>query len=413
MTAPPAGRRRCPQCATPAARETSRFCTACGAPLTTARPTDEGTRPDPTDEHGSRRGRTRRRRWRALAVFGGLIVASTAVTAGLHTTQETVYSPEEPVEELLEAIADRDGDRAAELLDSDSSLITSRALQEGYTPPTDMRITKFEYGHPLGGLNFPAEKDPEQRPERDIGAVYVNYTVDGEENTTWFLVQREKTGMLREWELGALQPEHLGEVEVTSRHVPSVKVASLPGVTTGGPLLSLAANDPLPALPGTYNVSIEEENELFEEGALGELHVTARSSLTDDEPATFDVDELEVRSDVVKEVESQIDADLDDCEASTNPLPSPCPFRFTQGGVYKQVESVEWTILERPTVQVTPAGEDAMHTNPVTVAPVTSGKVRAEVTFQREYHEPETETMEFSVKGSAAIEDGEVAWKPR
>ncbi|WP_152529314.1 hypothetical protein [Nocardiopsis chromatogenes] len=343
------------------------------------------------------------------------MLVSTGVTAGLRTTQETVYSPEQPVEELLEAIAARDGDRAAELLGVESSLITSAALEEGYTPPTGMRITKSEYGNPEEGLNYLATEDPDRRPERDVGAVYVEYTVNGTEHSTRFLVQREKTGMLRGWEIGAPRPEHIGEIKIVSQHIPFVKVASRSGIPAASSHLSLAAPEPLRALPGTYDISIEEENELFGQGVVGELEVTTQSSVAQGRgTATFELDDLEVRPDVVDQVESQIDSYLDECEASTDPLPSPCPFRFTQGGVFKQIDTVEWTILKRPKVQVKPAGDDVAYSSPISVETVSEGKVEVTATFQREYYEPKTETMDFSVGGSADIsEDGDVEWKVR
>lgn len=338
------------------------------------------------------------------------------MTAGLRTTQETVYSPEQPVEELLKAIADRNGDRAAELLGVESSLITSAALEQGYTPPTDMRITKVEYGHPMEGLNHLEREDPKRRPERDVGSVYVDYTVNGTEHSTWFLVQREKTGMLRGWEIGALLPGHVGELKVVSQHVPFVKVASRSGIATASSHRSLAAPEPLRALPGTYDISIEEENVLFGKGVVGELEVATRSSLSaaGRGVATFELDELEVRPDVVEQVESQIDFYLDECETSTDPLPTPCPFRFTQGGVFKQIDTVEWTILKRPEVQVKPAADDVAYSSPISVETVSEGKAKVTVTFQREYYEPTTETMDFSVGGSVDIsEEGNVEWKVR
>ena len=127
----------CSHCQATQARHRARFCRSCGAPLEN---TAQAQEPDPEVVEEQIRV-PRPRWWRPLLVTGAVVAALALTAAGLRNLQDGMGGPTDPVEEILEQIADGRGEALHGYAGGKGVLLQEQTLAEGYTPPENLRIT--------------------------------------------------------------------------------------------------------------------------------------------------------------------------------------------------------------------------------------------------------------------------------
>src|SRR5699024_2504869 len=247
----------CSRCQATQARHRARVGRSCGRPLENTAQT-QGLDPDVVE---GRIRVPRPRWWRPLLVTGAVVAALALTAAGLRNLQDGMGGPAEPVEELLEQIADGRGEERHEYAGGKGVLLQEQTLAEGYTPPEDLRVTDV----------VQEEIDADTlRPDKDFATVHIAYELGGKTHSAFVKVQREETGWLRGWEI--LDPKSLlGELVVTSNHVDRVRVAA-GEVDTVSPQWDVHGNG-MAALPGTYTLATAEEVLFLSGESLGEVTV--------------------------------------------------------------------------------------------------------------------------------------------
>ena len=385
----------CSHCHATQVRHQARFCRVCGAPLPHRSMTQDASwRPGVTSPPRSR--------WRRNVFLVGAVVALLALTAaGLRTVQDGMSDPTDPVEDLLEQIADGRVHDVFAHLDLEGQLLKDEALTEGYTPPEDLRIIQVVKAE---------EHSDTQRPNNAVATVHVEYDIGGETHTAHVRVRREETGWLRSWEV--FDPRSLlGELAVTSSHIDRVRVAGTE-VDTISPQRESTYGDGLPALPGTYTLATAEESLFLSGEPLGEVTVLGSGVIpltVIDNGAT----DLTVPEGLVEAVDEQVADHQEGCAEAEILSPPGCPLRV-ESNIFHTTDHVAWTITLMPEIVLRPAGEFALYGAPLEVETVTPGTAEVEWTYAHvEDEEPRTETVEVVVAGVVTVDEhGEPSWTP-
>lgn len=387
---------RCAQCGAGGPRESSRFCPYCGLRLTTPEP-----------EVGAATWRWSLRRWAIL----GVVLAVLALTAtGLRITQLTIYSPDEPVRELLAYIESGDSAALADVLDVESGLLVDEVLTEGYTPPQDLRVTRVRE-EPLAG-------DITEAPSRDHAAVELAYTLGEEQHETEVAVRRETTGWLRRWEVAETNIL-LGALRIDSPFFTNGQVATAQfDVESNGEVhmvtvaeVNYAAEDgAFLALPGSYEITAQDDHPLYQPVEATTVEVTTHHTTHD--PARVELDDAEPHPELVDDIADQISDFLGDCTESTQAIPGGnCPFQVERDA-YFGIDEVHWTVLAEPEITLEVRDEAPGRTG-MAVETTEPGTAQAEVTYTNVADEGGTEEFDFTVGGTASIdENGAVEWQP-
>ena len=386
----------CSRCQATQARHRARFCRSCGEPLENTAQT-QGLDPDVVE---GRIRVPRPRWWRPLLVTGAVVAALALTAAGLRNLQDGMGGPAEPVEELLEQIADGRGEELHEYAGGKGVLLQEQTLAEGYTPPEDLRVTDV----------VQEEIDADTlRPDKDFATVHIAYELGGKTHSAFVKVQREETGWLRGWEI--LDPKSLlGELVVTSNHVDRVRVAA-GEVDTVSPQWDVHGNG-MAALPGTYTLATAEEVLFLSGESLGEVTVFGSG----DVPTTVvDVGptELTVREGLVDGVMEQVAEYLEECAEAEVLVPPGCPLRLERS-IFRTVTDVAWTITSMPEIVLVPSVEAGLHGASLAVETSTPGSAEVEWSYVRtEDEEPGSETVEVFVAGTVTVDEhGEPEWSP-
>ncbi|WP_306366645.1 hypothetical protein [Nocardiopsis sp. CC223A] len=335
---------------------------------------------------------------RRLLLIGAVAVSVLVLAGvGLRVVQGRVTDPTDPVDALLDRIADADAGALAGHIDTDPLL-----LAEGYTPPEDLRTTGVTYGR----------NDPDtRRPNRNAATVHIAYRIGGTTHTAFVRVQREPTGWIRSWEI--TDPGDLpGELVIASAHVDHVMVAGADVPTTAPARISTTVA--IPVLPGIYTLSTSGDEELFVSSApLGEVTVPGADSRVE---ITVDPAELQVRENLRQEIAEQVAGHLDTCVADANAAatlsPSGCPLRVDRA-VYRSVREVTWALAEYPEITVVPA-ESGLHGEPLEVRTITPGAADASWFYAYTDDEAAEEAVvDITVAGTVSVDsDGAALWRP-
>lgn len=386
---PEAVRRQCPQCATPAARASSRYCQSCGTPLV---PDDQ--RAPVTRERLGRKGKRR------LLVVAAVIGVGVLVAGGLRVTESWLYGPEQPVDELLALVEDKRGSEISELLDIDSPLLNDEALAKGYTPPADMEVVGWDHGLP-----GQRSHDETRRPERDTATVKVRYRVADKAHTTEVSVEREPYGWVRGWEIIPGTSVMVGSVRVASPHVQKARVGGRE-IDVGEAEDYLNRSGGHTALVGSYGVTFDGDR-LFKGGEVGTVDVSAGLP-GEHPPSKVAIDDVEVQPGLSPEVTRRVNDHLDECAASTKLRPPGCPFRVERESFFT-VDQAAWTITQRPQLDLS-LNTDKVSSDPIRIETKKPGTAEVSYTYKNvgpgdEQHE----NVEFSVSGYVKVdEDGKV-----
>ncbi|WP_017616282.1 hypothetical protein [Nocardiopsis salina] len=387
----------CFSCQERQTRPDARFCRACGTPLAAEPPPAADHEPGPPRQEP--RGRPR---WRRRLLVAGAVLAVLALTAaGLRAFQAATTDPTDPVEELLDDLADGHVEAVLEHADIDSPLVLDRVLVEGYTPPHDLRTTKVTYGH--------ADADT-QRPNRGTASVDVEYELDGATHTAYVQVARQDTGWVRDWEVTDLDTL-IGELVVTSDHLDEVRVASAE-IDTALPPSQSRTNPAVPALPGTYTLATTDDEELFADEVLDEVAVFGpRAS-----PVTIvqlSAADLTVREGLVDEVAEQVEDHLDECARAETLAPPGCPLGL-ESTPTRSTGDVSWELLGMPEIDLVASDQPTLNGAPLEVVTTAAGSAEVEWTYAHtDDEDPDTETVEVTVGGTVTVDDdGEPAWTP-
>ena len=369
----------CPQCDAPNAAG-ARFCRSCGTALP------------------ARRFPLRLPRRTAQVLVGATVVVLVVIGLAFFVVQRG-NDPRDPVRAFFVALAARDPARIHAVVECDA-ICTEGALATGYTPPSEVQI-----GDVTEDIGRP--DDVTRRPDPNIAAVAVKYTVDGVVRDDTIVVVRNGNGLVRDWTLLDAPGASLA---VVSGQIPTAFVAGLPVRTVTADL----AEDTKHALwvfPGVYAVSApgtvlaRAPSVRVPIGAGGHVKV----------PLT-----PQVLPTAAKEVDRLISARLTACAAQADLMPAvpdeplSCPFRAT---LVTTPRSIIWTILDLPTITFSPIERPLDQARTFSVAMVKQG--RAKVTYeytlgvipQTRTWIPAEETVTFDVRGAVGLnEQGAIVW---
>jgi hypothetical protein len=257
-------------------------------------------------------------RYKRLGIAGGVLVAiGIAGWIALSVVNSQLYGPKDQASAYLDAIVDGDLDEANDLAptgnDADDSLLTSEIYQASKERITGYTIDRIDQNG-------------------DSATAHVSLEgLDGTEKATLTLVKDGKTDVLfTKWKVsdGGLAravsltvPDGAGDLSVNSVTVGSVQ-------------------DDVWLLPGTYDFNAFAGNKWLE--ASGDPVVVA----ADDDYQYAEIPDATASAAFRDEVQSQIEAFLAKCMASTVLDPDGCPNSTFAG---PDVRKVKWTLVEAPT----------------------------------------------------------------
>ncbi|MET3952082.1 hypothetical protein [Arthrobacter sp. UYEF36] len=257
-----------------------------------------------------------------LAVAGGIVA--------VNVVNNTLASPQQPVREYLDALQKGEGEKALGLLrasvpQSNAAMLDGTALQTATA-----RISGIKYG------------EAEDRGNNQV-MVPIDYTIDGSELRTEFLLERSGTEWLffHTW---AIVPAALPVLDVT---VVNASEATLNGVPVNMPN---GRNSFAVFYPGEYEASLA--GEYFSAAATTatvpgrELPVAPLNLMTE-------------ATDGLKEaVGSKVNEFLDTCADTADKeqkLQPDCPFYHTTNN--RVIDgTIDWSISEYPTISIEPFG---------------------------------------------------------
>ncbi|MDZ4089892.1 MAG: hypothetical protein U1D68_01615 [Arthrobacter sp.] len=257
-----------------------------------------------------------------LAVAGGIVA--------VNVVNNTLASPQQPVREYLDALQKGEGEKALGLLrasvpQSNAAMLDGTALQTATA-----RISGIKYG------------EAEDRGNNQV-MVPVDYTIDGSELRTEFLLERSGTEWLffHTW---AIVPAALPVLDVT---VVNASEATLNGVPVNMPN---GRNSFAVFYPGEYEASLAGEY-------FSAAPTTATVPGRDVPVAPLNL--MTEATDGLKEaVGSKVNEFLDTCADTADKeqkLQPDCPFYHTTNN--RVIDgTIDWSISEYPTISIEPFG---------------------------------------------------------
>ncbi|XKH53217.1 hypothetical protein LG293_03535 [Citricoccus nitrophenolicus] len=349
---------------------------------------------------GNRRGRTLGPAWAWWG--GGAALALVAGGIAIATVNTTVYSPEAQVEDYLAALAAGEGGTAVALASGDTPELapgTATDLLQGEPLISGMAA--------LGELTVSRGEDT---PEGRSAEVLVGYTVDGEEHSTTFTV--EKTG--RDWLF--FDRWRMAEVPVQSVQVVPTQ---LPPEAASGPLTASVNGIQAPL------VTEQEETPGRSFAVLPPMVVEAgfESTYLRAEPARLVVDHTAATTDpsadsltldlalqytdaVSAQVNEQLDRFLAGCTEQKVLHPAGCPMGYDTVNRIPP-ESITWSMAGDPRANVqelSAEGDDPTVVAPLEAEAILSLSEIDLVTGEQrtvEHHEPFTLEADLTVTPDA------------
>lgn len=290
------------------------------------------------------------------AIAAGIVVVLLVSYAVVVSINNARYPPGKPVNELFAALTARDGASAARLGNC-TSPSCGEILSAGYDPPTDVRITGVVYGGPGSG-----------RTDNSVATVQVAYRLAGGEQTAVILVQRSGNLLSRPFHIVSGATARLA---ITATHVDKVHLGGVVvPVTTDTALTATDTERAVTVLPGTYTVRVTDDDPLFANPA-GPLRVDVAASADElVHPLEVTVP-VQVRADVVAEVEERVRALLTGCAEQQVLDPPGCPFQVSD--IVIGADDVRWTVLRLPVVEVVAVQEPKPGDGQAVVRTVTPG----------------------------------------
>ena len=257
-----------------------------------------------------------------LAVAGGIVA--------INVVNNSLASPQQPVREYLDALQKGEGEKALGLLSasvpqSNAAMLDGTALQTATA-----RISGIRYG------------DAEDRGNNQV-MVPIEYTIDGSELRTEFLLERSGTEWLffHKW---ALVPAALPVLDVT---VVNASEATLNGVPVNMPN---GRNSFAVFYPGEYEASVTGQ---YFSAAPTKATVSGR-----DVPVAPLNLMTEATGGLKDAVGSKVNQFLDTCADTADKqqqLQPDCPFYHTTNN--RVIDgTIDWSITEYPTVSIEPFG---------------------------------------------------------
>jgi hypothetical protein len=273
---------------------------------------------------------TPRQRRRALvvgAVAGGAVVAVIALTAVVSWLNAHSFGPGQAAEGYLEAVASGDVDRVVSMApagDEASDALLDEAVYRGAKDRlTDFDVTGIERDGDTARVTFDAVGVPGGRD------VTLTLHADGSRFVVFDKWKVTENGLLRTLNL---DPAASGGALAVNDH--EVDPAAFD--EAGGAFW---------VLPGTYLVDPFAGNAWVESDPVAttvgaEPYASAYAETGEPQPSQR----------LLAEVQSQLDAWLDECMSSTDLEPEGCP--QSAYSFYDEVRQVRWTLTEQPTVSL-------------------------------------------------------------
>ncbi|PWH06154.1 hypothetical protein DEO23_10130 [Brachybacterium endophyticum] len=319
-----------------------------------------------------------------VAGVGGLCVVIAGAVIAYAVVSRTVYAPDKSVDAYLSALEDGDASGAVELAPPNVPTAQQKLLTDDIAGAADTRIS----GHEITGSD---------RQEDGSVLVTADITQDGVTSEQTYTVEKHgRTGVVfPAWRLGAVEypsvalsvPEGAGTVLVNDTEL---DVSDL-DVSEGFAMLSV--------LPGTYEFSLPSTSE-FISATPSDVSVPVDPMSSEELYAapTYELSEAGT-----KEVQSQVNADLDECAKSTDPEPEGCPM---SAYVYEPVEdSGSWSIDEYPTVTVDQDGESWSFDTGFDGAGSATYSYKEKPFMDGDKATSETEEASISLYGTVGIDD--------
>lgn len=314
---------------------------------------------------------------RRRAILIGVVVALVLIAA-VFVIRTTVSSPESAVRDYFDALADRDAGAALAATAPEvreqvaRDLISDTVLEsDGYVPPGEVEVTEVS----TDGRGAVAE---------------VAYAIDGREHTATLRLRRDEgllDAVFHRW----LVVDGIG----------SLLLGEGPEQITvnGRPVAAYDAQGPrvLPALPGSYQISVPEQDPLWEPRSVA-AQVEPQGSTEVSVP-------LVARPAVREAINQQVARRLDDCAASAELLPPGCPFGYAVVG---SAEDVRWRIAAYPRLELTPGRQLG---EPVIVVG-TSAEGEAVISGTRRFVGEFEQSVPFPVSGTATVAGDRVLFQP-
>lgn len=266
---------------------------------------------------------------------GGALVLVIGVAVAVNIVASTVFSPEKQVDAYLGALQAGEASTAVEISAPNLPVAQQVLLTDAIAGAAEQRISGYEI------------VDVEEYGEESM-LVTADVTQDGVTAQRNFLVEQAgRTALVfPKWEMGET------EYATLTMQIPADATA----ITVNGqevPVESLAIEDGYASaavLPGRYTVGLASPSE-FLDAAGGDVFVAADPSEWYDLHAALS---YEINETGIAEIQSQVDAAIDECATSTAPDPGDdCLFDVYAGS--RMVEdSGSWTVDSYPVVEVQP-----------------------------------------------------------
>lgn len=258
----------------------------------------------------------------------GLMLAATAAIVSVNLVSNSVASPQQPVREYIEALKAGDGETALGLLkatvpNSSAAMLDGSALQTAAARINDVKLGNAE-----------------RRAGNQV-MVPMDYTIDGVEHRTEFMLERTGTEWLffGKW---SFVPSALPTVDVT---VVNSNEATMNGVPVNMPD---GRNTFAVFYPGEYEASL-----------TGELFAAdpSKVTVTNGDAAQVPLDLLTKATDKMNQaVAAKVKEFLDTCAAEATRqqrLQPDCPFYHTTSS--RVVDgTIKWEITEYPKISIEP-----------------------------------------------------------
>ncbi|MBK0332990.1 hypothetical protein I8D64_16430 [Brachybacterium sp. MASK1Z-5] len=275
--------------------------------------------------------KARRRLIAGFAGAGAICVLVVGLVIAYNVIARTVYAPEKSVDAYLSALEDGSASQASELAPANvptaqQVLLTDEIAGAAAQRPDSHEITATD------------------RQDDGSAQVTARITQDGVTSERTFTVERagRSAVVFPSWRLGAVEYSTLrlvvdqgtSTILVNDQEVDVSDLDLSPGYVD------------LPALPGTYTVSLPAASDLV---TVTDSEVPVLVEPSGDED-TYASPFYQLSEAGLKEVQKQVNARIDECATSKDAAPEDCPF---EAYVYDQVDdSGSWKIEDYPTVTV-------------------------------------------------------------
>lgn len=342
------------------------------------------------------------------------MLALVAGGVGIGVANSTLYSPQAQVQAYLEALAAGDGGTALTLSSGGSGEGSGRAAAAGPAPGT---ATSLLQGEPLqAGLAALGELTVtrgEDAPDGESTEVAVDYTVDGEDHSTVFTVERSGRDWLffDRWRMAEVPVQ---TVRVVPGNLPpeaasGSMTAAVNSVAT--PLTSQGSGEGSGAGSETPRQDFAVLPPFLVDAGLESTYLAAPpvrkvvDQVTPAEPQTLEL-ALHYTDDVATEVNRQLEAYLAGCTEQQVLNPSGCPLGYDTVNRIPP-DSIAWSVSGDPQATVVPLpaeGEDPTVMEPLQAEAVLTLQEIDLVTGEQqpvEHRNPFTLEADLSVTGDA------------